>query len=260
MLELREVLSIPTFYGGEELIIKYIANFAERNGIDFYIDQRNNVYLTKGEIQPDESYPCVVAHMDTVHTDQEELVDSGQKILINEFVVSGKTRLKGINPIKSTPTGIGGDNKCGLYIALKLMLEFDVIKGAFFVEEETGMNGSKYADDTFFANVGYAIQFDAPSRNWFSEKLMGVKLWNKSFLEKVRPALDAFSVDNFTHDPYTDVLQMRTKYNMCCAVFPSGYYCQHTSNEYVIPEETEECFKLGVEAIKLLGNIRYSFK
>lgn len=256
---LEEILSIPTFSGREELISNYVMSIARSKGYRVHTDAKKNVYMSKGELAEGESYPCVVAHLDTVHLDQIGLIDTDGRIeLIESKSVSGKRSLKGVDPIRDVPTGIGGDNKCGVYIALKLMEEFDVMKAAFFVEEETGMHGSKQADDSFFKNVGYAIQFDAPTRNWFSAKLMGMPLWDEVFFGELKPLLDSFKVDNITHgDPFTDVLQIRKKYGICCAVFPTGYYNQHSRHEYVVPEETEECLALGIESVKILGKRKY---
>lgn len=257
---LREILSIPTCFEHEGLMIDFIVKFGHDNGMTVKVDHKRNIYLTKGEIGQDEYYPCVVAHTDTVHIDQIAMVADNRSIVLRESVVSDKTRLSGFDPKTTMVTGIGGDNKCGIYIALKLMLEFDVIKGAFFVEEEIGMKGSKEADDSFFEDVGYAIQFDAPTRNWFSSRLMNLPLWNEGFFGTLSPVLEKHGVDNITNgDPFTDVLQIRKKYNLCCAVFPTGYYNQHTRDEYVIPEETEECFLLGIDALTVLGRQKYLF-
>jgi hypothetical protein len=35
------------------------------------------------------------------------------------------------------PTGIGGDDKCGVYACLELLKELPNLKAAFFVSEET---------------------------------------------------------------------------------------------------------------------------
>lgn len=256
---LEEILSIPTFTGREELLSDYVMAFALENDLRLQVDGKRNLYLTKGTPKDGEYYPCVVAHLDTVHIDQEEMVRTNRRIYLTESITDGKRALKGMDLVRNVPTGIGGDNKCGVYIALKLMMEFDVIKAAFFVEEETGMQGSKKADDEFFRDVGYALQFDAPTRNWFSSMLMAVPLWDEVFFADILPVLHRFGITNITsNDPFTDVLQIRKKYNICCAVFPTGYYNQHSKDEYVIPEETEECVLIGIDAIKTLGKKRYS--
>lgn len=260
MVSLKEVLEIPSFSGMEELVVEFIVNFCEKHNLDYYLDDYNNVYVTKGKIKKDEYYPCVVAHTDTVHFDQKSMIENREKITIKEVnPIDGKTRLMGWNSATDSPTGIGGDDKVGVYICLNMLLEFDTMKAAFFVEEEIGMRGSKKADPEFFKNVGYAIQFDGPTRNWFSKTLMGKNLWNEDFLTDVKPLLETYNVDNFSIDPFTDVLQIVEKFGICCSVFPTGYYNQHSKFEYVIPEETEECYQLGKEALQVLGLKKYTF-
>lgn len=260
MIKLEDVLKIPTYTGCEDLMIEFIRGFCLENNLEHYLDSKNNIYVTKGELCQDSFYPCVVAHTDTVHRDQEELILSGNDIKIKNLLTSeGKTKLIGWNPISDVPTGIGGDDKCGIYICLKLLLELDTIKAVFFVEEETGMHGSKIADKNFFKDVGYAIQFDAPTNNWFSRTLLNLPLWNEGFLLELQPILESNKVDNISTDPFTDVYQLRKKFDFCCAVFPTGYYNQHTRSEYVIPEETEQCYLMGLESIKKLGLVKYKF-
>lgn len=259
MVSLKEVLEIPSYSGMEDLVVEYIVDFCEKHDLKYYVDKSHNVYVTKGKIKKGEYYPCVVAHTDTVHYDQKDMIKNREKITINEFNDGEKIRLMGWNSKTDSPTGIGGDDKVGVYICLNLLLEFDTIKAAFFVEEEIGMRGSKQADPKFFKDVGYAIQFDGPTRNWFSKTLMGKSLWNQDFLKDVKPLLENYNVDNFSIDPFTDVLQLVEKFGFCCSVFPTGYYNQHSKYEYVIPEETQECYDLGKEALQVLGLKKYTF-
>lgn len=260
MVTLKEILEIPSFSGMEVLVVEYITKFCIEHNFQYKIDEHNNVYVTKGKINKGEYYPCVVAHTDTVHSDQRHLILGDKKIHIVENVVDGKIRFSGFDNVRNRPTGIGGDDKAGVYICLKLLLDFDVMKAAFFVKEEIGMKGSQYADKKFFKNVGYAIQFDGPTRNWFSKSLMGQDLWNESFMTDIKPLLENYKVDNFSKDPYTDVYQLVKKFDFCGAVFPTGYYDWHSPEEYVIPEETEECYELGKESLYKLGNKKYTFK
>lgn len=260
MINLKQVLEIPTYTGKEDLMIEFIEKFCKENRLDYYLDSMRNIYVTKGEIKENEFYPCVVAHTDTVHRDQIDLINTRTNIKIKSFPSEdNSTILMGWDPKKNSATGIGGDDKCGVYICLKMLLESEVLKAAFFVQEETGMHGSKKSDPDFFKNVGYAIQFDAPTNNWFSKTLLGIPIWNDNFFDACKVTLNENKIDNISHDPYTDVLQLRKKFDFCCAVFPTGYYNQHSSTEYVIAEETEQCLKLGIQAINKLGKIKYTF-
>ena len=56
--------------------------------------------------------------------------------------------------------GLGADDKNGIWIALKCLEQFPVLKIAFFKEEEIGCGGSSVADMSFFKDCRYCIQAD----------------------------------------------------------------------------------------------------
>jgi putative aminopeptidase FrvX len=244
---LVEVLSIPTFYGKENLMREYLIKILNEKNIDNYVDEYGNVYATKGLA---EYFPCVVAHIDTVHE-------------ITDFeVIEENYSLSAIKP-NGEPTGIGGDNKAGVFVCLELLDHFDNIKAAFFVSEEVGCLGSTLSDAEFFNNVGYALQFDAPGNNWVTYYCDGVKLFNKDsdFFNKVRPILEDslkdFTVDNLGYHPYTDVSALRKLYNFSCLNYSVGYYNMHSVYEYVLINDVDNCLKTAQKLISSLGEQLY---
>jgi di/tripeptidase len=263
--KLKEVLSIPSVYGEEKLVRDYIKNYAEENGIEHYIDNKGNIYLTKGseKMTEGEFYPCVVSHMDTVHRGHHTLIEQDLRLDIVESIFEkegGQTILTAKLPGTNTQTGIGGDDKCGVFVCLEMFEKFDVLKGAFFVEEEIGMKGSKEADPKFFTNVGYAIQFDAPSANWITETCSGVKIFDDEFKGLIKETLSKDGYTNFSYDPFTDVNQLSQKFNFNCLNLGCGYYRQHTNGEYVVVEEVEKSLMAGENLITQLGLDFYEHK
>jgi putative aminopeptidase FrvX len=247
MDRLVEVLSIPTFYGKENLMREYLVKILNEKNIDNYVDEYGNVYATKGSA---EYFPCVVAHIDTVHE-------------ITDFeVIEENYSLSAIKP-NGEPTGIGGDNKAGVFVCLELLDHFDNIKAAFFVSEEVGCLGSTLSDAEFFNNVGYALQFDAPGDNWVTYYCDGVKLFNKDsdFFDKVRPILEDslrdFTVDNLGYHPYTDVSVLRKLYNFSCLNYSVGYYNMHSVYEYVLINDVDNCLKTAQKLISSLDEQLY---
>ena len=170
---LKKVLSIPTKSFKEDLMIEFLVEYLTEKKHNFKVDDFGNVYVTKGVLDEGESYPCIVAHTDTVHKidtiniREEQLYDSKRNLSLS---------LKAYNDL-GEPTGIGGDDKCGVFACLQLLEVFDKIKVALFVSEEVGCLGSKEADIEFFSNVGYAIQFDAPHDYMVTEYCYGVKVF-----------------------------------------------------------------------------------
>jgi len=250
---LKEVLSIPSYSKKEILMREFIKKFAIHNGIKYHIDYKGNIYLTKGVIDENEYYPCVVSHIDTVHNKHISLIEENKRLIIDE----DQDMLTAKHPETNIQTGIGGDDKCGVFVCLSLMTKIDVIKGAFFVEEEIGMLGSKVSDDNFFKNVGYAIQFDAPSANWITEICSGVRIFEDFFKDMIKEVLSDNGYTNFSNDPFTDVNQLAQKYDFNCLNLGCGYYRQHTDYEYVIISEVERSLKAGLDLIEYLGNDKY---
>ena len=256
---LKQVLSIPTKSFKEDLMIEFLSNYLSDKGYDYEVDDFGNVYVTKGTLNEGEFYPCVVAHTDTVHKidtiniREEQLKDSKGDLSLS---------LKAYNDL-GNPTGIGGDDKCGVFACLELLEKFDVLKAAFFVAEEVGCLGSKEASEEFFSNVGYAIQFDAPHDYMVTEYCYGVKVFesNSEFESKAKKVLSEgmLSEPQYMQHPYTDVWQLKKKFDFSCINFSIGYHNYHTPNEYVVVHEVFAGVETGKNMIEELGKQKYHY-
>jgi len=251
---LTEILSIPTFFGEESLIQEYLINYGTNKGYIVNKDEKGNIYFEKGIISDNDFFPCVCAHMDSVFSEHVYLIENNKRKLIQN--IDGD--LIALLPDTNTRTGLAGDDLAGVFICLQMMENFNNIKAAFFVEEEFGCQGSKNCDESFFNNVGYVIQFDAPGNNWYSKTLSGVKLFDDNFNDLVKPVLEKYDVTNYTDDTYTDVLYLKDKFDFCCVNIPSGYHNWHTMNEYVNIDDVQHGIELGVDFITKLGNNKYT--
>lgn len=279
--KLKEILSIQSFYGREEKVRQYIVEWASDRGIDYYIDKLGNVYLTKGV---SEYYPCMVAHMDTVHKINTEGIEIVEETYVKtnldfSSVCDGKQVLRGY--LKGKPqtrknrTGCGGDDKCGVFLALEVMDKFDIMKCAFFISEEIGCIGSKDADPKFFENVAYAIQHDSPENDTISWYCSGYLLFNEKWAKpelvyneeivqgfegKIGDLLYKHGVRFFARHPFTDVSQLKKNFDFQCINLPAAYYHYHSVNECVLIEGIETAFNLSVEIIERLGNEKQEFE
>ena len=260
---LKEVLSVPTKTYKEEKMVLYIANWLLENNIEYHIDIHNNVYATKkvSEVSDDFYFPCVIAHTDTVHNiDTINVREENLRNAQNQLKLS----LKAYNN-EGIPTGIGGDDKCGVFACLKLLKELPYLKAAFFVSEETGCHGSKKADPEFFKNVGYGIQFDAPENWMITEQCYGNILFdrNSDFFDKCDKVLtEGMNNDDMRYmiHPYTDVYALRNLFDFSCINFSIGYYDYHTPNEYVVIEDVFNGIEMGRKMIESLGYVKHTKK
>ena len=255
---LKNVLSVPTKTYQEEKMVKFLIEWLTKNNIPHFVDDFNNVYATKQEsleLPEDFYFPCVISHTDTVHN-----IDT---ININEEMLPNaqdeiKLAYKAYND-SGNPTGIGGDDKCGVFACLTLLKELPNIKAAFFVSEETGCIGSMKANSEFFTNVGYGIQFDAPENWMITEKCFGQVLFDREseFFESCDKILTESMSDKgmqYLVHPYTDVYALRSKFDFACINISIGYYDYHSPQEYVIVEDVANGIEIGRKMINDLGN------
>lgn len=246
---LKEVLAVPTHSRNEVLMIEYLKKVLTEKGFDYTVDNLGNIYVTKGVA---EWYPCFVAHTDTVHSVNPNLT-------VVQLEENGKTILTGIDKETMKPSGIGGDDKCGVFLCLEMLDTLDNVKVALFVSEEIGCIGSKEADPEFFKNVGYAIQYDSPEGDSMSMSLMGKMLFNKKseFGEKVSNLILEHGIKYWERHPYTDIWPLMEKFGFACLNLAAGYHRYHTDNEYVVVEEVENSFNLGLKLHEILGENFY---
>ena len=252
---LKDVLKVPTKTYQEGLMVEFITQWLDSNNIEFYVDDYLNIYATKGSSNEEGFYyPCVISHTDTVHN--IESINIQEEYLLNAQGEE-KLSLKAYNDM-GLPTGIGGDDKCGVFACLMLLKKLPYLKAAFFVSEETGCKGSLNSDPEFFKNVGYGIQFDAPENWMITESCYGQILFDRDskFFESCDKVLTE-NMDNskmrYMSHPYTDVYSLRKQYDFSCINFSIGYYDYHTKHEYVVVEDVYSGLEMGRKIIELLG-------
>lgn len=250
---LKEVLAIPTYSRKEELMIAYLESVLSEKGFSYEKDEIGNILVTKGKA---EHFPLFVSHTDTVH-----YVNHNLKVV--QLEEDGKTILTGVDSKTLSPSGIGGDDKCGVFLCLEMLDTLENVKVAFFVSEEVGCVGSNASVKTnpeFFQNVGYAIQYDSPKGDSMSMTLMGKELFDKKsvFGEKVSPLILEHGITDWARHPYTDIWPLLENFGFSCLNLAAGYHRYHTDNEYVVVEEVQNAFELGLKLHEMLGENLYN--
>jgi len=202
----------------------YLLGLGHAEGWEMLSDKVGNLYAVKGKA---ESYPCAVAHMDTVHR-----IEKGG---ILPIVVQGK--IFGLNPQTMRQTGIGGDDKCGIWAALHCMRALPVCKAVFFVDEENGCRGSGSCDLTFFKDCRYILQADRRGNNDFVNRISGGDLSSDEFQEAVALIIKRFGYRH-SWGAMTDVMQLRDdNVGISAANMSAGYHNPHSDDEYIVVEE-----------------------
>ena len=191
------------------------------------ISRDGNLYVTKGKAK---TYPCVVAHMDTVH-------DMIPNRYFKVYYDDTQDALWAKNTKTGAQTGVGGDDNVGIFLALEALSDFDNIKLAFFRDEEVGCVGSRKAHMPFFKDVAFVLQGDRRGIGDFVNMIGSNKLYDKAFSDAIEPILKDHSRKE-VRGGMTDVNALVIGgIEVCVANASCGYYEPHSSWEYVTVAE-----------------------
>lgn len=210
-------------------------------------DDAENYYITKGEgvTTPDGEvlYPCSIAHLDQVHSYYDHYNIRTDGDIIYAF---GRSKSGFYDQL-----GTGGDDLCGVWLCLEMLLHFKSMKVALFVDEEVGCIGSGKADLSFFADCSFILQGDRRhDTEDFIQHTNGVQVISREFKAEVKPILDEFGYD-FNYGSLTDVGELVGDGAGCCGANVScGYYDAHTKSETVSISKAFTCKELFIKLFK----------
>ena len=187
----------------------------------------NRVIVGDGYVYAQGDFPVLlVAHLDTVHSKVPQL-----------FVYDKK------KTIMSSPQGIGGDDRCGVYMIFEVVKKFNC-SVLFCEDEEIGGIGAEKFLKTDLAQTltfNYMIEFDRQGCN----DAVFYNCDNEDFEEFItqefyQTAYGTFS-DISVLAPYIDCAAV----NLSC-----GYYKAHTTSEYVVLKEMQDSIDAACKILK----------
>lgn len=161
---------------------------------------------------------CLVAHMDTVHKEAPK-----------QFVYE-KGKL-------SSPQGIGGDDRCGIYMILNIIKRHNC-SVLFLEDEENGCVGAEkfinhpISDELKF---NYMIELDRRGK----DDAIFYECDNPEFEEFITK--DGDWVTDF--GSFSDICTIAPEIGCAAVNLSCGYYNAHTTSEYVVLSEMENCIK-----------------
>lgn len=232
---LMEIFTIPAMSSNEIGMAKYIEKKLQELGIDYEKDAHGNIFKLDG------AKPFLNSHMDTVQ-------DIEDCYLVNHISIKEDSILDGLGVI-------GGDDKCGIYIILRILEKGYDINFSFSVEEETGLHGARKlvaAQKDRLKECLYGITLD---RKGNSDIICS---YNGYGTDEFEEALSKVG-EEFEYKPTPGVLSDADEFNktMSCANLSVGYYRAHTKGEFVILRDLIKAEKY-VESI--LQNITEKFE
>lgn len=186
----------------------------------------DNVYIGDGYVYAQGTFPVLlVAHLDTVH-----------KELPNPIFYDVE------KDTYHSPKGIGGDDRCGVYMILDIIRKYDC-SVLFCEDEESGCIGAKKFTQTDLIKqleFNYAIEFDRRGEN------------DAVFYDCDNPEFEEFITKEFFEKAYgsfTDICKVAPVVGCAAVNLSCGYYGAHTDKEYVVMSEME---RVIMEACEIL--------
>ena len=236
----KHILSVPTVSGKEDFFIDCIKKWCKIVGIRADQDGKGNLYLRKGDCDGKDWVPCLCSHLDTVHRKYIPYIE--KKELLPVQIDGDRLFIDGM--------GIGADCKAGVAICLAVMRKVKRCKCALFVEEETGMQGSRVCDASFFDNVSYVLSWDSPGGNRATKTSSGVPMFTDEFFKIVEPIYKSHGITSWNREPFTDTVQLVKRFGICCVnARNGGGMAAHTDREDCSLKDMNDSEQLCLDAI-----------
>lgn len=167
----------------------------------------------------------LVAHMDTVHKEQCKDINNN----------NGKL---------SSPQGIGGDDRCGVFIIMNIVKELHCSVLLCEDEEKGCIGAHKFVKTDYIKNldVNYMIEFDRKGSN----DAVFYHCGNEDFINFVEDVTNF----KFATGSVSDISILMPEANLSAVNLSCGYYNAHTTNEYVMYDEMTDTIEAAKTLIK----------
>lgn len=197
------------------------------------VDQDGFLYA-KGDVPV-----LLVAHMDTVHLKQ-------------------CTEIRNINGKMSSPQGIGGDDRCGIFIIMNIVKELHCSVLLCEDEEKGGIGARKFANAKktikndkdeaievkYITDLGvnYMVEFDRKGNN----DAVFYSCGNEEFIDFIEDTTNF----KFSDGSFSDISVLMPESKLCAVNLSCGYYNAHTTTEYVMYDEMMDTIDVAKALIK----------
>lgn len=193
-------------------------------------DRYTDLVVEDGYIYARGNCPVLVtAHMDTVH--EKKVKD----------VVRGK------GGIISSPQGIGGDDRCGVYMITEIVDNLGMLPYVLLCEDEEigGVGSSKFCNSPYIRELEdmlFLVELDRANATdlvFYEDENMEFQDW----CEEVTGYRTAYGT-------FSDISHLCPKCGVSGVNVSCGYYKAHTTDEYVVWEEMKKSIKVVLKLIR----------
>ena len=172
----------------------------------------------------------LVAHLDTVHKELPKTIHYDK-----------------IKKILSSPEGIGGDDRCGIYMILEIV-KYSKCSVLFCEDEEIGAIGANnFIKSSISKNLefNYIMEFDRKGSN------------DAVFYDCANEEFEQFITKKFfktAYGSFSDISVLAPELGCAAVNLSCGYYNAHTTDEYVVWDEMMKSIWAAHEIIETTTN------
>jgi len=210
------------------------------------VRNKGNLLIRKGAATG--PHPHYLAHMDQVHDYVPFMSLEVQGNVLAAFDGNDKQ------------TGVGGDDKSGIYLALMMLHHLDHCTAVFVRDEEVGCQGSGVVPLEWFAHAAFVIQADRNNRTMdIIRSTNGMTCSSDGFFDAMLglPICTA-AKHSEAHGSVTDIGELASRgLHVSMVNISSGYHDPHSSRETVHMDELSIMLEVGRQAAALLGDQRW---
>ena len=188
--------------------------------------------------------PFLVAHADTVH----KIVPT-HNYRVAFDLMDGEVVHHAYDPSTGKRRGVGGDDKCGLWLAQEVARNLDNVGVIITVDEEIGCIGARRVTADHLDRATVLIQADRRGRDDAVIRASGINISSAEWQENVKRNIETYGYKYCTFGAGTDVAAMHsTKAAKVSAInLSAGYYAPHSDDEYVREDHLENAFELALK-------------
>ena len=196
----------------------YMAKYLASN--KYNVENKDGFLYAKGDVPV-----LLVAHMDTVHPKLPTIIKD----------VDGKI---------SSPQGIGGDDRCGIFIIMNIIKDLHCSVVLCEDEERGGIGARKFTNSEFInkLDVNYIVEFDRANAN----DAVFYYCDNEEFTDFVTDCT-GFKVASGS---FSDISVIAPAAKTAAVNLSCGYYKAHTTDEYVVYDEMIDTISAAKALIK----------
>jgi hypothetical protein len=157
-------------------------------------------------------------------------------------------------------TGVGGDDKSGIYLALMMLRHLDHCTAVFVRDEEVGCQGSGVVPLEWFAHAAFVIQADRNNRTMdIIRSTNGMDCSSDGFFDAMLGLPICVAAGHKeANGSVTDIGELASRgLHVSMVNISSGYHDPHSSRETVHMDELSIMLEVGRQAAALLGDQRW---